>query len=162
MRISTIILIALLALFIGQIGYFYPQLPENVATHFNVSGEVDGWSSKQGWLIFQIILLAIFSILTFGLTKLMKKTDDDFINLPNKKYWLAPERRNETFAIIQQQFDWIGVALFGLLNVIIFDTATATLGRSQTLSNLFWLYLLAFVGFIGIWVFTFCQRFKKI
>jgi uncharacterized membrane protein len=162
MKLSRVILLALLVLFIGQIAYFYPQLPETVAVHFGLNGEADGWSSKQGWLIFQIILLGIFSFLTFALPSLIDKTDDQFINLPNKHYWLATERRSETFAYFRQQFEWLGVALFVLLNIITLDTVTATLGRNQTLSNFFFFYFFGFIGFILIWTFAFCRRFNKI
>jgi uncharacterized membrane protein len=162
MKLSRVILLALLVFFIGQIAYFYPQLPETVATHFGLNGEADGWSSKQGWLIFQIILLFGISILTFGLTTFIEKTDDQFINLPNKNYWLATERRSETFAYFRQQFEWLGVALFVLLNIITLDTVTATLGRNQTLSNFFFFYFFGFIGFILIWTFAFCRRFNKI
>lgn len=162
MKLSRVILLALLVLFIGQIVYFYPQLPENVAIHFGLNGQADGWSSKQGWLIFQLILLGIFSLITFVLPSFIDKTDDQFINLPNKEYWLASQRRNETFAILRNNFEWLGIALFVLLNSITLDTIMATLYRNQTLSNFFWLYFLGFIGFIGVWTFTVCRRFYRI
>lgn len=46
--------------------YFYPQLPEQVPSHWNVQGEVDGWASKNFTvLFFPSITLVIYLLMTF-------------------------------------------------------------------------------------------------
>jgi hypothetical protein len=37
------------------------------------------------------------------------------LNLPNKEYWLAPERRDETFAFFRRRFAWYSCALLLIL-----------------------------------------------
>jgi len=39
----------------------------------------------------------------------------DRINLPNKEYWLAPERRDATFAFFRRSFAWYGCVLLLML-----------------------------------------------
>ncbi|PKM86989.1 hypothetical protein CVU83_03590, partial [Candidatus Falkowbacteria bacterium HGW-Falkowbacteria-2] len=47
----------LIVLAIGLSIWAYPQLPERVASHWNVAGEVDGWSSRLFHSIFFPALL---------------------------------------------------------------------------------------------------------
>lgn len=85
---------------------------------------------------------------------------DSFINLPNKEYWLADERREYTFAIFRHYFEWLGVALLGLFIGINEFTFRTNL-HQQNLSNWVWLILLSFLLFVGIWTFKFTQQFKS-
>ena len=55
---TDIIIISLISLsFIVGI-YLYPQMPEKMASHWNVKGEVDGYLSKF-WGLFLIPLISI-------------------------------------------------------------------------------------------------------
>ncbi len=60
MRISkyeiAIILIIVVSFAIG--GYFYPQMPERVASHWNAQGQVDGYMSKF-WGLFLMPFISI-------------------------------------------------------------------------------------------------------
>ena len=50
----------------------------------------------------------------FWLPRRIAKTGDDRLRLPNKEYWLAPERRGETFAYFERFFGWYGCAFLAL------------------------------------------------
>jgi uncharacterized membrane protein len=50
----TILGIILISLFIGI--YFYPQMPEEMAFHWNLEGQVDGYVSKFFGLLFEPLL----------------------------------------------------------------------------------------------------------
>jgi len=63
-KTSTIIAVALiLASFAAGI-YFYPQLPDKMASHWNAQGEVDGYMSKF-WATFLFPLIAAGILLMF-------------------------------------------------------------------------------------------------
>ncbi len=60
---KTIILgIIILSFIIGA--YFYPQMPDRVASHWNVQGEVDGYMSKF-WGLFLMPIVSIGLLLLF-------------------------------------------------------------------------------------------------
>ena len=60
---KTIILgIIILSFVIGA--YFYPQMPDKVASHWNVQGEVDGYMSKF-WGLFLMPIVSIGLLLLF-------------------------------------------------------------------------------------------------
>jgi len=86
-----------LVLFAALVGTF-EQLPERVASHFGGAGMANGWMTREHYLLFTIclgILLPGFLVaLCFALRYLPAWT----FNLPNRDYWLAPERRAETNA----------------------------------------------------------------
>lgn len=58
-------IILILAIF-GLGLYFYPQLPERLPTHWNIQGQVDGWSSKNFAVFFFPILIAgLYLLMSF-------------------------------------------------------------------------------------------------
>ena len=159
MSLSRSILAFLVISFIGQIIYYYPNLPEQMASHFNAFGEPDSWMSKSNFMIFEgVILFLIIAEFTL-LPKLIEKTPTSLINLPNKDYWLADERRAETFSIFQHYFEWFSVGLLGLfiaINELVFRANLA----KQNLSNSDWIVLIAFLLFVAIWLVKFIRQFK--
>ena len=61
-------------------------------------------------------LLLPAAALEFWVSHRIAKKPDAKLNLPNKKYWLAPERRAETFAYFESFFAWFG-CVFLLIEV---------------------------------------------
>ncbi len=105
MSLARAILYLLIGVFLAQIVYYYPNLPETVASHFNGLGKPDGWMTKQNFVIFESVLLLIiifeFTLLPF----VIEKMPNSLINLPNKDYWLATERREATLGVIRGYFE---------------------------------------------------------
>lgn len=80
----------------ADLAWFYPQLPAQIATHFNGRGAPDGWSSKTSFLLLQGVMLVLLPALFVGLALLLPRLPASMINLPHRDYWLAPARRAET------------------------------------------------------------------
>lgn len=159
MRLSRIILAFFLISFIGQILYYYPNLPEKMASHYNALGEPERWMLKQSFLVFEaVILLVIVAEFTL-LPLLLEKLPTSLINLPNKNHWLAEERRAETFATFRHYFEWFGIGLFGLFIAVNEMVFRANL-TNQNLSNAAWIVLMVFLIFVGIWLTKFILRFR--
>jgi len=60
MRKSEVIILAIILLSFVVGIYFYPQMPERVASHWNAQGQVDGYMSKfLGLFLVPFILLAL-------------------------------------------------------------------------------------------------------
>jgi uncharacterized membrane protein len=159
MSLSRIILVFLVIGLVGQILYYYPNLPDRMASHFNGAGEPDGWMSKQNFLIFEAVIL-LFIIAEFSLLPLLiEKMPNSLINLPNKDHWLSEENRTATFAVIRQYFEWCSamlLALFIAVNEMVFR---ANLNK-QPLSNSIWMVLIVFLLLVGIWLVKFILRFR--
>ena len=94
------ILISLLlisvAIGVTQVAFYYPRLPNVVATHFNASGVADGFSSKRTFAIGMVGLQSGLALVFLGLSWLLRVLPITTLNIPNRTYWMAPERRETT------------------------------------------------------------------
>src|ERR1700693_3557914 len=107
-RIPRILIFAIVLAAIAQCVHDYPLLPDRLASHFGASGIPNGWMTKSPFFVtFAVILLpalAVEFLLSFGISK----KSDAKLRLPNKQYWLGPERRAETLAYFDSFFAWYG------------------------------------------------------
>jgi serine/threonine-protein kinase len=92
---ALIALLALFAVLSGVVAATYPMLPGRVATHFSAGGEPDGWSSRPAYAASLLGGAAVTAALCAGPIYLARFLDASAINIPNREYWLAPERRAE-------------------------------------------------------------------
>lgn len=150
----------MIGIFLAQTVYYYSALPEKMASHFNAAGEADGWMSKNSFFIFEggilLLILAEFTLIPY----LIKILPASLINLPNKDFWLAKERRTETFAAIGEYFEWFSIlllALFIAINQLVFR---ANLKQENLSATAIWLILGAFFAFTIFWLVKFFRRFK--
>lgn len=150
----------LTAVFISQISYYYAILPDSVATHFNHEGVADGFMSKQANLVFDLALLIFAFFIPQLNTFFINKLPLSLINLPNKEYWFAEERRAETLKVFKTFFEWLSVAMLALFISINQLTIEANLHR-QPLSDKFWFALGGFLFFMAVWLYKIITRFRK-
>lgn len=106
---------AIVAVAIAQGFYAFPMMPERMASHFGPSGAANGWMMKaQFFIVYAITLLPAF-VVEFWVSRKVAKTPSARINLPNKEFWLAPERRADTLAYFEMFFAWYGCAVLLLV-----------------------------------------------
>ena len=88
-------------------------LPEVVASHFVGSGAANGFMPRASYVRFMLLFVVVLPTVlvlvpSVGLNKLKAG-----IRLPNKEYWLAPERQMETIEFLRQH-----MARFGSMLVV--------------------------------------------
>lgn len=159
MKLPQIILAILVLVFIGQIAYFYPQLPATIASHFDASGQANGFASKITFFVFEAILLAILLTMFLSLPKLISKLPDSSINLPNKDYWLSPERRGQTFASFGHFFGWLSAAVVAPFIAINQIVLTANVMKKDPNPLSFGICLGVFFALDAVLVFVYLRRF---
>lgn len=94
------------------------QLPERVATHFGPGGAPNGWQTHEGYIRFTLVFGTAIPAFVLGTFALIRYLNGWGLNVPNKDYWLAPERREETFDFVQRCGVWMtGLMLFFLASV---------------------------------------------
>jgi uncharacterized membrane protein len=119
---AIVVLAVLYAALVVEVIVSYPRLPDRVATHFGVSGTPNGWMSRSADATFTLGTAAFLALICAGTTYLTRFLPDSAINIPNRAYWLAPERRRETDDKVFTLGLWIAcltVALFLGLHVLI-------------------------------------------
>jgi uncharacterized membrane protein len=118
---------------IGELAILWPRLPQRLATHFGIYGEPNGWSTPSQFLIMMAALLGIFVAL-FTMAGWLDRIPDRFVNLPNKGYWLATDRRVATLATLREWLHWFLVITFAALVVLMSAMLRANLLEAPHLS----------------------------
>jgi uncharacterized membrane protein len=96
----------------------FPLLPQRMASHFGASGSPNGWMTKTHFFIIYAVALLPALFIEFWLHRKISNTPGARMNLPNKDYWLAPERRSETFAYFETFFAWYGCAFLFVIAAV--------------------------------------------
>jgi uncharacterized membrane protein len=134
---SLALFLVLCALSVVHPLYYYPQLPDRVASHFNSSGQVDGWATKASFLTGSLIATGGCALVFLGVGFAMLRISDRFIILPNKDYWLSPERSRETRVSLCSLILWGGSVLLVLQSVLFHQAIRVNLGKADSLEHLF-------------------------
>lgn len=158
-KISLIVFIVLLLLCITHAAYYYPLLPDRVASHFGASGRPDAWSGKWSFVKIYIIVVAFIAVLFPGIGLILRKIPASLINLPNRDYWLSLECRQETVVALSRQFLWFGSATLLLLLDMMHQTFSVHLGKAQALEHP-WISIVAYVVFTTLWSIALIVKLK--
>ena len=114
-RAQTVLLFLYLVFF-TTLHFTWGQLPDPVASHFDGRGNPDAWVERQSYVAGMVGLALFLPGIVVGLCFAMRYAPRSTINLPNRDYWLAPERRAETFAFFFRHSLWF--ACLAILFVI--------------------------------------------
>jgi hypothetical protein len=76
------------------------QLPARVASHFNAAGLANGFMPRGDYLLFMLFLTLGVPLLVVLATVVVPRVAPSMLKVPARDYWLAPERREETFATL--------------------------------------------------------------
>ena len=107
-RLPRILFFAIVLAAIAQCVHDFPLLPERLASHFNASGMPNGWMTKTQFIYLYAVVLVPALAIEFWVPNRIANKPVSKLNLPNKEFWLAPERRTETFAFFDSFFAWYG------------------------------------------------------
>jgi len=100
----------------GLTAYYLPMPPDQVATHFGPDGKANGWHNHADFIKVVIVCIAIpAAILLSG--ELLNRLPN--IKIPNGRYWLAPERRDDTVGFVRGWLRWLAVLILGLVALVI-------------------------------------------
>ena len=103
--LATLILGVIFVLVTGN------SLPPVVASHFAVGGAANGFMPQATYLRFMVVLLIVLPLLIAFLASITSLLPVRFINLPNREYWLAPERQADSLAYLRHHSSRFGVLL---------------------------------------------------
>ncbi len=140
--------------------YFYPQLPARTASHFNLHGQVDGWNTRTTFVGFQIGISLFLTLTTLGIIWLIKHASSELINIPNKQYWLTPERKQYAYGIIELYLLWMMNLTFFLLLVVFYLVTLFNLKRFVLSPWSFFVPIGLYTIGIGVLLFKMFRAFK--
>lgn len=161
-RIPTVVLILLYGVFLAYWAWSGTQLPERVASHFNGSGEPNGWMSRSASQSFMLMFGFAFPLFIIGLCFAVRFLPSSVVNIPNRQYWLAPERKAQTGDFLVCHSVWMACLMVGFVTGIQYSIVQA---NRQSPAHLPWIVLLqVLVPFITgtvIWALVLLRRFRR-
>lgn len=154
----------LLALVAAQIFYYAPQLPDRVVDNFAFDGTPNGSSGKTAFFILYAALVAFIGLVFFGISLLLHRIPPSLINMPNKDYWLAPERKAESLAFLSNRMILAGDATVAFIAITFQEIILINLNVSEEeprLGYLFWMIMGGYFVYMTVWVVRVLIRFRK-
>jgi len=161
-RTPGFVLALLYLFFLGYLTFSSGQLPDPVATHFDGSGQPNGWMSRFSHLLFMLVFGFAFPFLVVAALYVVRFLPSTFINIPRRDYWLAPERRADTFAWLFRHSLWfacIGVSFItGIHYLIVRANAQPP---AQLPTPLLLTLAGAFLAALATWAIAMIQHFRR-
>jgi uncharacterized membrane protein len=148
----------LAALFVNQTA---SELPSAVAVHFDASGQATSFMASGRYRLF-ILLFAIglpIAIVALMTTAYSRATE---FKLPNRDYWLAPQRLARTRSFLVGHGIWFGSLLTGLMSFMHWLILDANRQQPPYLSNqALFVGLLVLLCAMVAWIGTLMVAFRR-
>ena len=93
-------------------------LPEVAASHFGGSGVANGFMPRLFYVKFMLLFVVVLPLVLVFVPSISLKNPKAGIRLPNRDYWLAPERQAETVEYLRQHMARFGSMLVVFLSYI--------------------------------------------
>ena len=140
----------------------YLYSPEIVAIHFNARGIPDSWASRNYNLMLWVAFYSLMTGFFLAIPLILQKTPVRFINMPNKYYWLAPERRYQTILLVSNLTYWMGSGLNAFFIALGFLSFRANSLEEVRLDNAAVYILLGmYLVYSIVWLIRFYSQFRR-
>jgi uncharacterized membrane protein len=143
------ILALLFVVAVAQAAFYVGKLPDRVATHFDVKGNPDGWSGKRAAVLMMFGFQCGMPLFMLAMGHLASRMPESMLNIPDKEYWMHPDRKPYALQVSADYLAWIAVlvaAFIAVLNHLTFlanrDAAPLRLGWFAAAMTLFLLAVL--------------------
>jgi uncharacterized membrane protein len=160
-RLSQVVFIALLLLVGGGFAIRYASLPPLVASHFGANGQPNAWMTRSDFAWSTVLPLVVVVVVALLAPLLVAKLPVSMVNLPNKNYWLAPERKDASFRRLRARMEWFGVALLAFLAFVYDLVFKANTGGGGLANGPFLAALVGFLVFTIVWTVSLHRAFPR-
>jgi uncharacterized membrane protein len=138
-----------------------PQLPLNVASHFDGAGRANAFMSRSGYTRFVLCLALGLPVIVVAILTAVYSYAKDF-KLPNRDYWLAPQRLDRTRAFLVAHGVWFGSLLVALVCLVHWLELSANRQQPPHLSTqTFAAALVAFLIAMAAWLAALLFAFRR-
>ena len=155
-----LMLLALAALFVWSTS---GSLPSVVASHFDASGAANAFMPSSTYALGMLGVLigvpGLTAFLPFALSRLQGRG----LNIPNREYWLAPERIDESLAFLQRHCLVFASGLVIFLSYVHWLVVQANRHQPPLLStSAIVTGLTVFFAAAAVWLIVLYARFRKV
>jgi len=133
--LATILILA------GQLVFYFPQLPEQIASSFDFRGHPTGYTSRGNFLFLWILAIALINGMIPLVRLLVLRGPAVLINLPNKEYWLANEANRQRAAEIMDTMLTMVAVGVNTMFIMIFQYTYELNTRGSASFGMWWTFL---------------------
>lgn len=139
-----------------------PSLSEPVATHFDGAGNPNGWMSRSGYAVFMVALGIVLPALIVALIRVAPRWFPHRLSIPNRSFWLAPERREETLQFLKWHMAWLATLMVFFVIAIHHLILMANAARPPGLPHTpFFFVVGCFLAGLAVWMVLLWLRFRR-
>lgn len=158
--VPFLVLVACAALFVLGTSQ---SLPNVVASHFDSSGNANGFMPRSVYVWFMLVIVALVPLVLALVPLRAFRNPNTRINLPNREHWLAPERRTETIETLSQQAVRFSTMLLAFLCYAHWLVIQANKTAPPNLSSRWFIGgLVVFLVATLFWAVSFIGRFRNV
>lgn len=137
-------------------------LPEYVASHFRGDGMADGFMRRDIYRWFMLVFAVGLPLVLVGLMAYLPSYVPRATNIPNRDFWFAPERREQTLAYLAQCALQLGCLFTVFACGVHWLVIQANAVKPPRLANgPFLTMLVLFLVILGVWTVALLRRFRK-
>ena len=142
--------------------YTSQYLPDKVATHFGINGQADGWMSRNGYLLLMLAFMIGMSAFVSFVVGTLPRKFPQWTNIPNRDYWLAPQRREESARFLSAHGKRLGYLIVMMMLGMHYTILLANHMRPPALpGSTFTSIILGFALALLWWIVRLYRRFPK-
>lgn len=158
-------LVALSVAAVAQNAWYWTQLPNRVAMHFDLQGRPDNWMDKTSAAVAMLAAQLGLPWFMVGVACLTRYLPASLINIPRREYWLHSDHREASLAYIRYWMSWVAVTVFLFMMSINHLTYVANVRGAPlnlpAFGTVLVLYLVAIVLLVGAMLRRFRTRLDR-
>lgn len=137
-------------------------LPDLVATHFAGDGRANGWMTREGYRVFMLLFATLLPLFVVAMAGWLPRRFPTATNVPNRHYWMAPERREAALSFLAAHACWLGclIVLFMLgIHTLLLQANRSVPARLP--ERAFFAALGGFALALLVWILVLVRRFRR-
>ena len=136
-------------------------LPDPAATHFGFGGQPDNWGPPSICAMIIVVISTLLFATTLFVPFMIKRIPMQFVNMPNKGYWLTMENKPKAVKKITSFMMEFGVVTLVLILCLNLLTIKANLSEPVWLNEKQFITLLvAYMLYMIYWCVKLCIAFR--
>ncbi len=139
----------------------WERLPETLASHFGASGEPNGWATRAEFFTLFATFTGGAVVFLLAIPMLVRVVPQRLVSLPNRDYWLAPERRDECLRKLGTQAAWFATGTVAFAVGVLELTLRANVARGPLEMGPTWTLLGAYLAFCALWIAGLWRSFRR-
>lgn len=137
-------------------------LPDSVATHFSGGGRPNGWMTREGYRVFMLLFVTALPLFMVAMAGWLPRLFPHATNIPNRHYWMAPERRAIALNFLTAHACWLGCLMVAfILGIHVLLLRANHSVPVQLPERAFFTVLGGFAVGLAVWIVVLVRRFRR-